>query len=132
MRRGGFSVSDASLDLLDAQLAAGEFVRFVATPIMWYSETGARTAGSLGVAVTSKRLLIVKKKIFSGLKVSDWPIEEFGQYAVGLFMGGGPAWEVVEIGRRGEIKLVFDTGNEAEALAESVNSGVAFARVHAS
>ena len=114
-------------DQLDGMLAPGESVRLVAVPFQMYDEFGTLLKFPLALGVTTRRVVVIRKKL-TGTKALQWPILDFSAYAVDLFMGGGPMWEVVERVQRGQLKFVFKTHDEAEAVAEYINSGVAFAR----
>lgn len=129
--RGTHSVGDVLFDEIDQRLGVGEQVRLVAAPERCYDERGIKLMEPLGLAVTNHRVIVAKKKLFGGVRLTEWPVLEFLRYHLGLFMGGGPSWELVQYGQRGAVKLVFSTHDEAEAVAEYINSSILLLRWNA-
>jgi hypothetical protein len=122
------AVNDSWFDEVERDLRPTEGVRLVAAPQQWYSEHGALNKFPVGLAITIQRVVMFKKKMFGGIRSVEYPILDFTGYAVNLFMGGGPSWELIADVQRGRLKLVFETRDEADSVAEYINSGVALAR----
>jgi hypothetical protein len=120
----GVNCPESVFDYIESALGAGEMIRLVATPILYYDVFGACQNRKMGLAVTSKRVIIARAGLL-GIKSWEYPIQDFLRYGVNLFNGGGPSWEVVEETQRGRVKFVFATHDEADSVAEYINSGVA-------
>ncbi len=95
----------------------------MACPVLYHEFKS--TVGQFALLVTDREVVIGKSKMFGGVKIV-WtrPILDFKKYAVGLYLGGGPLYEVYEELNRGVLRFAFETSDSAEAVAEYVNSGV--------
>jgi len=120
------SCPDSAFEYMDNNLLASEGIRLVATPNLFYDEYGAYKKWPLALAVTSKRVIVVKPRMV-GPKSWEYPIQDFLRYSVGLFNGGGPSWEVRTEMQRGSLRFIFQTHDAAEFVAEYINSGGAMA-----
>jgi hypothetical protein len=65
--------------------------------------------------------LVARRKTVKGTHLHEWDLFDLRQHETGLFNGGGPMRELVEIGERGRIKLVFETRTEAETVARYID-----------
>ena len=120
----GVNCPEHVFDYIENMLKSGEAVRLVATPILYYDVFGASQNRRMGLAITSQRVIIARAGVL-GIKSWEYPIQDFLRYGVRLFNGGGPSWEVVEETQRGRVKFVFSTHDEADSVAEYINSGIA-------